>query len=178
MKTNSTVQPNSGGVEATSKRRAIRNRHRSRDVPLNRIMGYRFQPLIDRLVEKKGLKRREADDLYLDLMRFMFLCGTVRKVLAPSERIDLAWHEFLLFTKEYQRFCSRMFGFFIHHNPRESGKRPLPRNGESVIRNTLVAARKTFGDLSPNWQFPGVKSFGCNYSCARCSTPSTSCENS
>lgn len=154
----------------------VARRTKRRAPPLNHVMAYRFQPLISRLVEKKGIPRGEAEGLYTDMLRFLFLCGTVSKVLAPSERIDLAWHEFLLFTKEYHRFCQRMFGFFIHHNPRESGKRPPPTNGESVIRNTLTFARATFGDLSANWEFPGVKAFGCNYNCARCSTPSTNCQ--
>lgn len=154
-----------------------RKSRRCQSIPLNRIMSYRFKPLIDRLVTKKGMRISEAEGLYKDMLRFLYLCGTVEKVLAPSERIDLAWHEFLLFTKEYQRFCSKMFGFFVHHNPRESGKRPAPRNGESVIRNTLDAAHESFGELSSNWEFPGVKSFGCNYNCARCSTPSTSCDS-
>src|SRR6185436_10599288 len=158
--------------------RAAKQR-RTTKVPLNRLMSYRFEPLIARLVEKKALARKKAEDLYTDLLRFLFLCGTVGKTLAPSERIDLAWHEFLLFTREYQRFCRLMFGFFIHHNPVEAGKRPKPGSGKSVIKDTLEAAHAVFGDLSVNWSFPRVAAncLGGNYNCARCSTPSTSCDS-
>jgi hypothetical protein len=150
------------------------SRQRTGTSSLNRVMGYRLRPLIDRLVEKKGLNRSDANDLYADLMRFLYLCGTESKVLAPSERIDLAWHEFLLFTKEYQRFCQRMFGFFIHHNPRSKDDRPS-RRVNSPIRNTLTAAWAVFGELSPNWDFPGALKVS-DGNCASCDTPSTNCQ--
>lgn len=162
---------------ADAKTVRAKTRRRISAVPLNKVMNYRFEPLIGRLVDKKGLLRQEAENLYTDMLRFMFLCGTVGKTLAPSERIDLAWHEFLLFTREYQRFCRSMFGFFVHHNPVESGKRPKPSEGSSVIKDTLAAGREAFGDLSANWEFPGASAFCSGYNCAKCSTPSTSCDS-
>lgn len=36
-----------------------------------------------------------------------------------SDEVDNLWHTFLLFTKEYQTFCIKNFGHFIHHNPIE-----------------------------------------------------------
>jgi hypothetical protein len=32
--------------------------------------------------------------------------------------IDMMWHTFLLFTRDYARFCRTYFGFFVHHQPR------------------------------------------------------------
>ncbi len=33
------------------------------------------------------------------------------------KKIDLMWHIFLLYTREYQDFCQEYFGEFIHHQP-------------------------------------------------------------
>ncbi len=166
------------GDDTTEGRTILKKkRARSAKTPLNKVMAYRFEPLIERLVEKKGMSLTEATALYEDTLRFLYLCGTTPRALAPSERIDLAWHEFLLFTREYQNFCRRMFGFFIHHNPRESGKRPKPDGASSVIKDTISAAKVTFGDLSANWDFPKPANFTCNYNCVNCSTPSTSCDD-
>ena len=44
------------------------------------------------------------------------LCGQ-QVVLTPSHRVDLAWHEFILFTRTYIRFCDDHFGRYIHHQP-------------------------------------------------------------
>ena len=35
----------------------------------------------------------------------------------PSVVADSLWHEFILYTREYQRFCRRAFGGFLHHTP-------------------------------------------------------------
>lgn len=33
--------------------------------------------------------------------------------------MDVAWHEFILFTRGYQAFCGRVIGRFLHHTPAE-----------------------------------------------------------
>jgi hypothetical protein len=38
-------------------------------------------------------------------------------VAMPSQVVDDLWHEFILHTKNYDAFCSRAFGRFMHHTP-------------------------------------------------------------
>lgn len=38
----------------------------------------------------------------------------------PSQVVDEAWHNFILFTKEYKKFCNGTFGRFLHHIPAEA----------------------------------------------------------
>ena len=40
-----------------------------------------------------------------------------RFVSMPSQVADDLWHEFILYTREYDRFCRRAFGGFLHHTP-------------------------------------------------------------
>ena len=41
-----------------------------------------------------------------------------RKFVAmPSQAVDELWHEFILHTKSYDRFCRKAFGQFLHHTP-------------------------------------------------------------
>lgn len=35
----------------------------------------------------------------------------------PSKIVDEAWHEFILFTKDYAEFCKKALGKFLHHTP-------------------------------------------------------------
>lgn len=35
----------------------------------------------------------------------------------PSKIVDEAWHEFILFTKNYAEFCEKALGRFLHHTP-------------------------------------------------------------
>ena len=38
-------------------------------------------------------------------------------VSMPSQVVDELWHEFILFTKNYDVFCRQAFGKFLHHTP-------------------------------------------------------------
>lgn len=41
-----------------------------------------------------------------------------RKYVAmPSQVVDDLWHEFILYTKNYEHFCQGAFGRFLHHTP-------------------------------------------------------------
>jgi hypothetical protein len=45
-----------------------------------------------------------------------------RFVAMPSKFVDAAWHGFVLETEEYQTFCKRSIGRFLHHHPQGSKK--------------------------------------------------------
>jgi len=38
----------------------------------------------------------------------------------PSQVVDDLWHEFILFTKQYETFCKGAAGFYVHHIPAEA----------------------------------------------------------
>lgn len=61
------------------------------------------------------------------LREYFHICITARnKIIAmPSQAVDEAWHEFILHTREYQTFCQKAFGRFLHHTPAEAMKSPL-----------------------------------------------------
>ena len=40
-----------------------------------------------------------------------------RHVSMPSQVADDLWHEFILYTRDYDAFCRRAFGGFLHHTP-------------------------------------------------------------
>jgi len=52
-----------------------------------------------------------------EVIRFLSLISISDDILTPSQRVDLAWHEFILCTRVYARFCDRQIGRFIHHSP-------------------------------------------------------------
>lgn len=68
----------------------------------------------------------EQVELILKALREYFhilnFAGKNKNVAMPSQAVDVAWHEFILFTKEYQNFCRRALGRFIHHTPAEAMK--------------------------------------------------------
>lgn len=47
-----------------------------------------------------------------------------RMVAMPSKAVDVAWHEFILFTRPYHQFCRTALGRFLHHTPSEAMRTP------------------------------------------------------
>lgn len=76
------------------------------------------------LFKKLHEKRPEIDPRHHPLvaraLRQFFLCHLKsgrQFVSMPSQVVDDLWHEFILYTRDYQRFCNRAFGAFMHHTP-------------------------------------------------------------
>tara|TARA_S200000501_G_scaffold22818_1_gene19825 strand:- start:186 stop:857 length:672 start_codon:yes stop_codon:yes gene_type:complete len=81
--------------------------------------------------------------------------GELGQLSMPSKVVDDAWHEFILFTQEYQVFCKRAFGKFLHHTPAEPYKKGfknwLLKKGKYRIRSVWKFACKHEGieNLNP-----------------------------
>ncbi|WP_221800762.1 glycine-rich domain-containing protein [Oceanobacter mangrovi] len=92
------------------------------------IEDFRFHPSISRKVQQR-YPHLDDDQLALvmdGLRDYFWCCSTAgRKSLAmPSQVVDVAWHEFILFTRAYQTFCKQAFGRFLHHTPTEAMANP------------------------------------------------------
>jgi hypothetical protein len=68
------------------------------------------------------LTSSDLDKVELGLKEWFYVCNFAGKkaVSMPSQVVDVAWHEFILFTKCYHDFCEQAFGRFLHHNPAEA----------------------------------------------------------
>lgn len=72
------------------------------------------------------LKDQDIDDVLIALREYFHLCNTAGKkmVSMPSQVVDVAWHEFILFTRKYEQFCKHALGRFLHHTPAEAMRTP------------------------------------------------------
>jgi hypothetical protein len=52
----------------------------------------------------------------------------------PSQVVDAAWHEFILFTAGYRQFCARALGRFLNHTPAEAMRSPT--DAQEGLRRT------------------------------------------
>lgn len=92
------------------------------------IEGYQFpQTLQAKVLERyPHLKKVDADHVIRGLRQYFQICSISgkRMVSMPSQVVDVAWHEFILFTRDYQRFCQTALGRFLHHTPAEAMSTP------------------------------------------------------
>ncbi|WP_336743017.1 hypothetical protein [Paenibacillus sp. y28] len=90
--------------------------------------GYAEQIKLRVMREHPGMNDAQWDWTWLELQRYLLMTAVLRRVPMFSEQVDRAWHEMLMFTREYQRFCESFTGHLIHHAP-EAGAETVPMPG-------------------------------------------------
>lgn len=92
-------------------------------------------PVTERVRYKRDVEN--AEELEAMFRRFMkMILEHPERDLCPHDRLDQYWHEFILDTLRYEKFCDEVFGEFLHHAPGEPGERDVEaymervRNGE------------------------------------------------
>ena len=70
-------------------------------------------------VERNVTSEEEAHVLFRELKRFFLVSDACYPQRIPmfSRRVDVAWHQFVLFTRDYSDFCKRFFHRYLHHQP-------------------------------------------------------------
>jgi hypothetical protein len=108
----------------------------------------------ERLETKGVLTPHLINECIIEFKKYMALCGLGYKDLSViSPEIDEVWHNFILFTREYNKFCESVFGKFIHHTPSTSRNPMAFDNGMSFV----IAYNRTFGELPAIWHGEKLK---------------------
>ncbi|AXY74279.1 hypothetical protein D3H65_09960 [Paraflavitalea soli] len=87
-------------------------------IMLTELMQYTNEDVLSRFTDLMEVTNEEAADIFTETKKFLFICRQPG-VFIPDELliVDEMWHNFILFTKEYQDFCSFYFGGYLHHTP-------------------------------------------------------------
>ncbi len=91
---------------------------------LNYIQTYPFPSRLSKQLKSRYPHLNQTDiNIVLDALRDYFKICTMAKrhsVAMPSQAVDVAWHELILFTRIYQQFCRKALGRFLHHTPTQA----------------------------------------------------------
>ena len=105
------------------------------------IEGYPFSVALQNRVrtEHPEISAKDRAMVFEGLRHWFQVCRRVNDlfVAMPSIAVDGAWHEFILFTRDYAQFCDRGLGRFLHHTPTGGSAAPDPRN---AMRDGYVLA--------------------------------------
>ena len=109
------------------------------------IENYKFSPIIIKRVKAQHdyLSDKDMKKVVEATRDYFYICSQAKgkMVAMPSEIVDVFWHEFLLFTREYQKFCQKGIGRFLHHTPTEAMKSPTSAQ-EGIKRAWRLACVK------------------------------------
>ena len=81
-----------------------------------------------------------AEGLIREAKRMLYLSNISDDSVAPSDRVDWAWHEMILFTRFYKEFA-QFIGGFIHHVPNPPDGKSDKNETWEEIQSTLNTPR-------------------------------------
>lgn len=89
-----------------------------------------FAHVKERLLAKEALEPHEYDLYLMEMKRYLVLTTFMESVPMYNDKVDRIWHEMILFTKSYSRFCNSYAGRMIHHEPNMN---PVPNPFEREL---------------------------------------------
>jgi len=108
---------------------------------LRELLAFEAPYVAERLVTNKTVKTvEEGRELFEEAKKYLWLIATDRGRDYPivSLRVDEAWHQFLLYTRECEAFCYRFFGCFMNHAP------PTKQTAAPSAKPRPVVTREAF----------------------------------
>ncbi len=104
--------------------------------------------LVPRIAKEHEYSEGYAAGALREAKRMLYLVTLSGEAVSPSELIDAAWHEMLMFTRFYQEF-SEFIGKFVHHDPTPG----VPDGGKTYER-TKENYRKYFNEIPDPLYWP------------------------
>src|SRR5918992_2704026 len=78
---------------------------------------YSNEAVVARIQADAGVDRDTARAWFNEMLVFLDLAAGSKKLISPPEPVDVAWHAFILHTRDYEAYCRERFGRVIHHEP-------------------------------------------------------------
>jgi hypothetical protein len=108
------------------------------------IRDYVFHPTIEMKLKRKHPQLTDAQTAFIieGLRDYFHICNQAggKMVSMPSQAVDDAWHEFILFSRGYETFCKSAFGRFLYHTPAEAMQTPTTAQ-DGIKRAWRLACR-------------------------------------
>lgn len=110
---------------------------------------YSNEAVIGRIQQKAGVDRHTARTWFNEMLIFLDLAADSKDFISPPGPVDVAWHAFILHTRDYEAHCRERFCRVIHHEP--TGE-PDPKASRRAYDR-----RARQGQLDPAiWAVPAV----------------------
>lgn len=102
-----------------------------------------FERLTARVTKEDGHDSALAVRVVDQALAFLGACAIHRGApLSPSTMVDSGWHAFVLHTREYREFCTRVAGRFIDHVPSDDMRAGSAAH-TLAMRRAVAAIRAT-----------------------------------
>lgn len=145
-----------------------------------KTMIFPMDTVIARYVRDEKITEEAAREHERELKRYLVLCAAYpEESLGMKGPADNLWHTFIMYTKEYARFCREIAGRFIHHSPSSEEDKRSGKAHADYARFLMLYQKHFGGPPMHIWpQMPSMLPVGADADCSNscgCS-PGGSCD--
>lgn len=112
-------------------------------------LNFDFPPKVAKKLKEKYPKASKSDIevAFCGALSYFILCKKYRghNIPMPSVVVDEVWHEFILHTRDYEAFCEKYLGFFLHHVPNDDENPVDEKIGKEQILSLWILACQESG---------------------------------
>lgn len=101
-------------------------------------------PFAGRLAKDNGWSMLYARRVIEEYRRFAFLMVAAGHMAVPSDQVDQAWHQHLIYTRSWADFCTNSLRTPLHHEPTRGGQAEQDRF-IALYQQTLQSYHNFFG---------------------------------
>ncbi|WP_116205629.1 glycine-rich domain-containing protein [Amycolatopsis circi] len=137
-----------------------------------------FSRLANRIAKETTCSYEYSVRIMDQALAFLAACARTACPLAPSDIVDIGWHTFILYTREYADFCGRISEGFIHHVPDDETRGGNAHLSEMMNRTTSAIEAAGFAVDRELWFTSAAKCANCSQcknGCTDDPPPSASC---
>ncbi|WP_198586393.1 glycine-rich domain-containing protein [Mycobacteroides abscessus] len=124
-----------------------------------------------RIAKDEDVTLELAERILDQALAFLALCAEKQETdlhYSPSTMVDIGWHTFILYTREYLSFCDKIAGRFIHHEPSDIPGVTYPRGQIGRTVEALIA--RGFYVDRPLWLQANANLSELNHGAADCNS--------
>ncbi len=110
-----------------------------------------------RLGREQGWSPEFTRRVLAEYRRFLFLCAIAGHPVCPSEAVDAAWHQHLIYSRSYWLdLCEDTLRFPLHHVPTTGGP-DESRKHHQMYQQSLASYRRVFDEEPPADIWPAAE---------------------
>ncbi|MDP3798836.1 MAG: hypothetical protein Q8R06_17105 [Polaromonas sp.] len=122
---------------------------------IERAESFDMKAVTARFQKKTGTDPERTKLLEVELKRYLIMCAeNQNESFGISHHVDELWHTFILFTKDYFKFCKYVCGGYIHHAPLEGRREMTATDAAALYKKAYETYTRTFGFVPPTDLWP------------------------
>jgi hypothetical protein len=125
------------------------------EIPSPDELERRYPSVVKRISRENRVRQKTAARWLHEALKFLDVVADSKEPIAPSKKVDEAWHAFILHTSQYMSWCESRYGRYIHHVPTDKPDRSMYARSYKTLRSRYGKLDRHVWPVPTGWGYYG-----------------------